>query len=246
LNIQRKDDLCGSIGGKNYYCSGYDHNDVYRNSAECAGANATGNALCTEVHSEKYCVPRDVAESLNACSTDTCHCIKDNANPGSHTDTWDYDQLSTDCQPSTDYIIQYSRVRQWEDYIATIESVHVSLQEEQDRFEETRCPFVRSIIKPEIELPAKPDLCSESFDLTQQLISNADITWIETLGTTVIRFNDQAAKVAANAVCSHSYSIVHTDPSKLISTLGLSSTTMAANCIETGVRSNICTTMGTD
>lgn len=247
LNIMRKDERCGLVDTKNYYCAGYDHHEVYRNSAECAGSLATTNTKCSEVHPENHCIPNHAVEGLNDCQTSICTCKSENpVNASLHTNSWDYDQLSVACHPKTEYIIQYSRVRQWDDYINTIDSTNAALQEEQTRFEETRCPFVRHIIKPIIELPSKPDLCSEVFTLTAELISAASITWVETLGSTVVKFNQQAPKIAANGVCSYSYSVVHTDPTKLVTALGLSSTTMAANCVETGIRSNICTQMGSN
>jgi len=248
----RKDDRCGRIVDvadnvqKNYFCSGYDHKVYLENTELCQSTNPS--STCVDPEPEKFCVPDVVSSDVNACQNEACKCLHEA--PSDHTtayvSTFDYDSISAACQPHTDYLIQYSKVRLWDVYIEKIEQGNKILKEEQARFDKTNCPFVRVIVKKELP-EEKPGLCEESHALTQQMVSEAEITWMEIIGQSVIVFNEQAAKVSAAATCVFSFNQVNTDPTTLKTVHpAFQNIQIQADCIETSIRSAICTTMGTE
>jgi hypothetical protein len=256
LNIMRKDDRCGNITDiadnvqKNFYCSGYDHKAYLENTELCQGDNPSTS--CVDPEPERLCVPEVASADVNACQTQACRCIHEV--PTSHTttyaNTWDYDSISATCQPHTDYLIQYSKVRLWDDYINNMDRGNKILNEEQGRFDKTNCPFVRVIVKKKLP-EVKPGLCEESHNLTSQMVTEAEITWMEVIGQSVVVFNEQAAKVAAAATCVFSFNQVTTDPHTLKTVFAgdhpaFQNIQIQADCIETSIRSAICTQMGTE
>lgn len=241
LNIMNEHDRCGVINGENYFCAGYNTNMKYFDE----NGNCTDAENCGTPKTENYCVPTDGSEDMNhnTCAHKHCHCVVDAPIAGTHLNTWDNASIEQDCQARYEYLLDYSKVRMWDDYIAHVADSAEDLNKEQELFERSRCPFVRTIITvPPPPPPRKP--CEESFNLSNSLIHSARITWIETHGFTHIEFMPEAAKIAANGVCAYSFKITEEDPSKLVDEFGLSRISLSVDCTEQSVKSAICYDIG--
>jgi len=159
-------------------------------------------------------------------------------------DKWDNSKIEDDCQPGEKYLRDYSKVRMWDDYIQNVSESSLALNREQELFERSRCPFVRTIITPPPPPPPRKP-CEESFILSNNLIQSAKITWIETFGFTHVEFLPEAAKIAATGICAYAFKITdYHETSTLITEIGLSQISQTIDCTEQSIKSAICYDMG--